>query len=333
MCGIVVLFAVLACQIPGDKPNIIVVLTDDQRWDTITPEIMPELNRRLIDHGILYTNAFITNPLCCPSRAAILSGGYYSHETQILTNSFENGSAARFVDTKTIAVLAQQQGYATCFVGKYLNFLEEVTGISPDGQPIEKRHYTPPAWDLFESEISARLWYKYKFIFGSSQTDGPQRGLFLPLEVNDLPGFLNRPEFRSRIQQYFGQLNFGNLPYIAHFHKDVATNFILDAADNNQPFLVFIASRAPHAPATPEPQYENLFPGFEYRDRGWGEEDLDDKPYYVRKRAEYFENAYEGEDNFDDFTANQLRTLRSIDDMIASLSDLIDSDERLRNTW
>lgn len=330
--------ALLLLSLPGLsqplRPNIIVVLTDDQRWDTLSPEIMPELNRRFIDHGVLFSNAFVTNPVCCPARAAILSGGHYSHETQVLTNRFENGSAVRFLDTKTIAVLAQRKGYLTCFIGKYLNGLAELTGVSPDGDPIEPLHYTPPGWNLFAADPDSYDWFHYFIVLGASGTDGPQRGIYLPREVNELDEFLARGDFGDHTRRYLSELDYDDLPYISHFYRGSAENFILDAVERDRPFLVFIGTRAPHAPATPEPQYAQLFPDFTYRGRAWGEADLSDKPGYVRRRAEGFEGEYEGEPTFDDFAADQLRSLRSVDDVLGRLSDLIDSDENLKNnTW
>jgi hypothetical protein len=69
-------------QTPG-PPNIILILTDDQRSDTI--KVMPEVRRLLVERGMTLRRAIITNPLCCPSRATILTGRY-SHTTGVYTN-------------------------------------------------------------------------------------------------------------------------------------------------------------------------------------------------------------------------------------------------------
>ena len=58
-------------QTPG-PPNIILILTDDQRFDTL--KVMPEVRRLLVERGMTLRRAIVTNPLCCPSRATILTG-------------------------------------------------------------------------------------------------------------------------------------------------------------------------------------------------------------------------------------------------------------------
>ena len=53
-------------------PDIVLIVTDDQRWDT--PWAMPILSERLAGAGVTFPDAFVVNPLCCPSRASILTG-------------------------------------------------------------------------------------------------------------------------------------------------------------------------------------------------------------------------------------------------------------------
>ena len=51
---------------PGPSgPNVVIILSDDQRWDTTTPRFMPNLNADLVPNGITYTNAFV------PTRCAV----------------------------------------------------------------------------------------------------------------------------------------------------------------------------------------------------------------------------------------------------------------------
>src|SRR5437867_4427357 len=48
-------------------PNIVLILTDDQRWDTLGTRFMPNVKSLLIQHGVYFPNAFVVNSLCCPS--------------------------------------------------------------------------------------------------------------------------------------------------------------------------------------------------------------------------------------------------------------------------
>ena len=74
------------------QPNVVLVLTDDQRWDTLN--VMPTVQSRLVDRGVTFENAFVTNALCCPSRATYLTG-QYSHSTGVYLNTGPRGGLRR----------------------------------------------------------------------------------------------------------------------------------------------------------------------------------------------------------------------------------------------
>jgi N-acetylglucosamine-6-sulfatase len=99
------------------RPNIVLVLTDDQRWDTLS--VMPTVQAELVNKGVNFTNGFVVNSVCCPSRASILTG-QYSHSTGVYTNKGSRGYRA-FREDSTIATRLQTVGYRTGYVGKYLN--------------------------------------------------------------------------------------------------------------------------------------------------------------------------------------------------------------------
>jgi arylsulfatase A-like enzyme len=112
-------------------PNVVVILTDDQRWDEL--DRMPVLQRELVEQGTLFTRSFVTNPLCCPSRATLLTGRY-SHSTGVYTNGGTHGGFPAFDDSSTLATWLHAAGYRTGLVGKYLNHYTDAS-------------YVPPGWD------------------------------------------------------------------------------------------------------------------------------------------------------------------------------------------
>jgi arylsulfatase A-like enzyme len=65
------------------RPSIVVILTDDQRADGA--DRMPVVRARLAAQGVVFGNAFVSNPLCCPSRTTLLTGRY-SHTTSVWNN-------------------------------------------------------------------------------------------------------------------------------------------------------------------------------------------------------------------------------------------------------
>ena len=100
------------------RPNVVLVLTDDQRWDQLAQ--MPNVQRELVGRGVTFTNSFAVNPLCCPSRATILTGRY-SHSTRVYRNQPPYGGATSFDDSSTIGTWLQAAGFRTAYIGKYLN--------------------------------------------------------------------------------------------------------------------------------------------------------------------------------------------------------------------
>jgi len=119
------------------RPNIILILTDDLDYRPGSISRMPNLQRYLVDHGTSFDNAFVTDALCCPSRATILRG-QYPHNHRVLTNKPPLGGEERFtelgLEDSTVATWLRSEGYSTMMLGKYLN------GFVP---PV------PPGWELW----------------------------------------------------------------------------------------------------------------------------------------------------------------------------------------
>ena len=151
-----VLFLSLAsCSPQGNQdtshPNIILIMTDDQPPHTLT--YMPIIQRELIAKGVNFTNAFVTTPLCCPSRASILTGEYV-HNHGVKTNRAPEGGATALKDDATIAVWLHDAGYRTGYLGKYLNGYNDL----PKG-------YIPPGWDdwqvFYHRDPNLDYYYNY----------------------------------------------------------------------------------------------------------------------------------------------------------------------------
>ena len=106
------------------RPNIILILTDDLDFRAGSISHMPNLQRFLVDRGTTFGNAFVTDALCCPSRATILRG-QYPHNHGVLTNSPPLGGEERFtelgLEDSTVATWLDSEGYSTVMLGKYLN--------------------------------------------------------------------------------------------------------------------------------------------------------------------------------------------------------------------
>lgn len=101
------------------KPNIVFLLTDDQRWDAMScagNSVLQTPNMdRLAADGTMFKNAFITSPVCMASRASIFTGLY----EQKHGCNFNTGNLSPALFAKSYPVLLRQAGYQTGFIGKF----------------------------------------------------------------------------------------------------------------------------------------------------------------------------------------------------------------------
>jgi len=134
---------------PQGKPNIIFLLTDDQRWDTLgcmgnraikTPNI-----DRMASQGIAFDNSFVTTSICVTSRASILRGQYM--RTHGVRN-FVQPVDAEWME-QTYPALLRKAGYATAMVGKF--------GIGADKpEQLEEAKRFFDYWKVFTGEVSGQ---------------------------------------------------------------------------------------------------------------------------------------------------------------------------------
>jgi arylsulfatase A-like enzyme len=119
-------------------PNILVVMTDDQRWDTLS--FMPEVSGRLAAGGIEFTESFVTTSVCCPSRASFFSG-LFARVTGIHGNRPPHGGAPLFDSSNTFVTALHDAGYATALYGKYMNATDLLA------EP-------PPGWTVWQAFVA-----------------------------------------------------------------------------------------------------------------------------------------------------------------------------------
>lgn len=147
------------------RPNVIVIVTEDQTADSIPNpfRVMPFLQSRALDpsdHWIVFENGYVNTPLCCPSRATMLTGRF-AHHTRVQ----DNDDATLFDERSTLATWLDAEGYHTGLVGKYLN-----------GYPFGRPPYVPPGWERWWGKRQGPvtgLYYDYTLIeFGRPITYG-----------------------------------------------------------------------------------------------------------------------------------------------------------------
>lgn len=159
-------------SLPGSKPNVVLFLVDDTNpmdgrlWNN--PALTPTLYDMFVAHGITFSNAIDDTPLCCPSRATLLTG----------LHSFNHGVTVNdvrlFNPSESIATELGSQGYATMLVGKYMNHTERLT-------PGQFQDHAAP-WSVFD-------------IFTSPFSD--DEGFFYDYTVTEKDGTVIHPDEHS----------------------------------------------------------------------------------------------------------------------------------------
>jgi arylsulfatase A-like enzyme len=152
LLGLALLLAVLGHVAGGvaagsaTRPNIVVVITDDQTIHQFGRRVMPHTRSALGDHGTRFTDFMVTSPLCCPSRASFLTG-QYAHDHKAW-HSFPTLSHPE----SQLASWLQADGYHTAMIGKYLN-----------GYGVEVKPVTTPAagWDEWRMLLPPLTYYDY----------------------------------------------------------------------------------------------------------------------------------------------------------------------------
>ena len=103
------------------RPNVVLIVTDDQRWDSM--DQMPTLNAA--PEWARFSNSFVDEPQCCPSRASIFTGRYPQHTG---VETLRDG--ADLDEKRTVATMLHDAGYRTGHFGKYSTASRSVAGCT-----------------------------------------------------------------------------------------------------------------------------------------------------------------------------------------------------------
>lgn len=137
------------------KPNIIFILTDDQRWNALGYEgnkiiQTPEMDR-LAREGVYFRNSFVTTPICAASRATILTGMY--ERTHGYT--FQQGPLKEPYIKLTYPVILQNNGYTTGFFGKLGVIIPGAEKLFDEAEIYDRNDKAPTRKGYFYKTIGA----------------------------------------------------------------------------------------------------------------------------------------------------------------------------------
>lgn len=273
---------------PDPRPNIVVIMTDDQRWDTL--KLMPNVVSELVEKGVTFSNSFVSIPMCCPSRASFYSG-LWAHNTGVVFNrptsdpvggAPYNGGIVAFDWSTSINLKLQNTGYKTALIGKVMN-----------------------SNDLYAPKVPAG-WDRYATF------------------VND--GF-NFFDYTLNIDGVITPYGSTEAEYSTDVLRDLALKW-LDGLNTNEPFFLVFTPYAPHFDhgfydTTPAPRHAGVSSGLTWTTPpSFLEPDVSDKPEWLQDMNKRV-TSYLLE-NIDDFRYQTVDSLMAVDEAVLSILKKLD---------
>ena len=266
-------------------PNIVFILADDMRKDDL--KYMPNTEALLQSTGMTFQNAFVSNALCCPSRATIMRG-QYSHNTGVWSNSSTDSSSttaggwqvykANGNEADNVATRLQLAGYKTGLFGKCLNGYDNTT-------------FRPPGWDRWFGAFTSGTLHYFDY------------------DVND----------QGTITHYGTSAS----EYSTDVISGQADAFISTNATQGAPFFAYVAPIAPHDPSTPAPRDAHLYDGIQGpRLPSFNEADVSDKPSWVRQQSKLSSSQISAINKRHE---NRVESLQAVDDLVAGVVNALDT--------
>lgn len=215
------------------KKNVLFLVADDQRFDTIAALGNSDIHTpnfdRLVAKGVAFEEAFIpggtSGAVCMPSRAMINTGRYLT--------SWDNYGETLPEEHALLGETLKENGYQTCGIGKWHNGLDSYTRSFSDGGQI----FFGGMWDHWNVPVN------------NFHEDG------------------NYGEFKTFTQDPFSSNRITKMPAekiaIGKHSTDLFTDEIIDYLENrrikDQPFYLYGSFLAPHDPRTMPEKYQEMY--------------------------------------------------------------------------
>ena len=237
----------LTAQQDNDKPNLIVIMTDDMGYADVGFNGCKDIPTPNIDsiayNGAHIVNGYVSFPVCGPSRAGFITGRYQDRFgfTTNPTIDPTNDIAGLPLDEKTIAEVLHKEGYKSAIVGKWH------LGTHPNFHPLKR------GFDYF-----------YGFLSGGHNYFMNQ------LTIENLENVKSKwAWYKTKLRENHKTLEFEDYKtdYLTDELSEAGLRFINKQAENNQSFFLFLAYNAPHTPMHATEKYLSRFPDIQDKKR------------------------------------------------------------------
>jgi arylsulfatase A-like enzyme len=326
---------------PAERPNIVVVMTDDQDARTLDPlpglppfdspcsapqgTVMPCLHELVRERGVTFDRHVAAFPLCCPSRATYITGQYPHNHT--VRGNFQYANLDK---ERILPVWLQQAGYATAYAGKYQGplFVPYGDPSHPDGRPKGWDRF----WGLIDAAAGVSAYNFFNYVIDADGVPEPYGSADADYQTDVLTrkatGFIEGQEAED------GKPFFLSVGYVGpHWANppDTANDPDIPAAGEGDPNF-----EATQIPPVPAPRHLDELERFRkaglkaVRTPAFNEEDVSDKPKAVRDLPRLTEREIA---RIDRWYHRRLASLLSIDEGVKAIVDTLRRTGELDNTY
>jgi N-acetylglucosamine-6-sulfatase len=282
------------------KPNIVVLMTDDQTLDSMS--VMPKTRAILGDRGTEFTRSFANYPLCCPSRATLFTG-QYAHNHQVLGNTPPAGGYTRLDKSNWLPLWLQAGGYRTMHVGKFLN------GYGRMSPPTE----VPPGFTDWHGTVDPSTYSFYGYTVN-------ENGVLRTYGAAREPEFYSTDFFARRASELIASAAPSDQPFF------LSVAFLAPHSGGPRD----LDDPQGHATPAPAPRHLNAFSSVALPlAPSWNEVDMSDKPLAMQRRppigntrAAKVQEGYQ----------QRLESLLAVDDAVETIVAQLGATGELRDT-
>ncbi|MGZ0708909.1 sulfatase-like hydrolase/transferase [Coraliomargarita sp. W4R53] len=296
------------------QPNVIFILTDDQRFDSLGMTEHPVTETphidRLAEEGVFFKNAFVTSPICGPSRANIFTS-QWERKNQIGFTSVSNNYVSERAFENSFLMQFKDAGYSTAFIGKHHTKIVDRSN-TPLKENIDFAYYGEGHLGFYPA--------KKRKIFSNLKNQSQTEGLFEAFQAYVTPG---------NDYDYFYQ------------NADASIKDQLTQRDPDQPFCAWINLNLPHQsslggmgtqPGDPEfysKRYADQIDDFEIPEGYPNNLTLPKDVITAKEQPKYYRFK---EDRLRSTLLSTSRAVYGIDQMLGDLRQLLDKLDLADNT-
>lgn len=300
------------------KPNVLILMTDQHRFDMMTcagRNDVPTPNiDRIAARGVRFDNAYCPYPSCAASRNALLTGRY-PHHAGVVSNKDKLDWKSR-----TMAHHFSDHGYLSALIGKM--------------------HFNDANKHGFAYHVSINDWMTYlgpkAAVYASEHANHPAEPKYFDTVTTEGAGFPDIADLWEGASPWLGQvkrLDFGNLaselPADDHLDGFIAresVKFIRRYRD--EPFFLISSFMKPHAPFFPPREFADKYPvaDMELPEAG----DAAHCPGHVRRRIQWLQSR--GEQHLRAFRAGYRGNLAFVDRCVGQVYDALEEMNLLERT-